>query len=98
MDELLPRPRAAATRAPARLRPSHIRLPRLPRLEGLSFPNFLERRTKAGPIVFLCAALAVSFTGIVAHLYAPCTQVSVNGISFGLVESQASVEADIERV
>ena len=98
MDELLPRPRAAATRAPARLRPSHIRLPRLPRLEGLSFPNFLERRTKAGPIVFLCAALAVSFTGIVAHLYAPCTQVSVNGISFGLVESQASVEAAIERV
>ncbi len=98
MDELLPRPRAAATRVPARLRPSHIRLPRLPRLEGLSFPNFLERRTKAGPIVFLCAALAVSFTGIVAHLYAPCTQVSVNGISFGLVESQASVEAAIERV
>lgn len=98
MDELLPRPRAAATRAPARLRPSHIRLPRLPRLEGLSFPNFLERHTKAGPIVFLCAALAVSFTGIVAHLYAPCTQVSVNGISFGLVESQASVEAAIERV
>jgi len=98
VDELLPRPRAAATRVPARLRPSHIRLPRLPRLEGLSFPNFLERRTKAGPIVFLCAALAVSFTGIVAHLYAPCTQVSVNGISFGLVESQASVEAAIERV
>lgn len=98
MDELLPRPRAVARPTPSRLRSSRIRLPRLPRLEGLSFPNFLERRTKAGPIVFLCAALAVSFTGIVAHLYAPCTQVSVNGVSFGLVESQASVEDAIERV
>lgn len=98
MDELLPRPRSAVKPAPSRLRSSHIRLPRRPHFEGLSFPNFLERRTKAGPIVFLAAALAVSFTGIVAHLYAPCTQVSVNGIDFGLVESQTSVEAAIDRV
>ena len=98
VDELLPRQRSALKPMPSRLRATQLRLPRLPRLEGLSLPNFLERRTKAGPIVFLCAALAVSFTGIVAHLYTPCTQVTVNGVSFGLVESQASVEAAIDRV
>lgn len=98
VDELLPRQRSALKPTPSRLRVSHFPLPKLPHLEGFSFPNFLERRTKAGPLVFLAAALAVSFTGIVAHLYAPCTQVSVNGVSFGLVESQASVESAIDRV
>lgn len=98
MDELLPRPKSVLAPAPARERTSRIRLPHLPRLEGFAFPNFLERRTKAGPIVFLAAALAVSFTGIVAHLYTPCAQVSVDGRSFGLVESKETVEAAIDRV
>lgn len=98
MDELLPRPKAVFAPAPVRVRAPHIRLPQLPRLKDLSFPNFLERRTKAGPVIFLTAALAVSFTGIAAHLYTPCTQVTVNGVSFGLVESQESVENAIDRV
>ncbi len=98
MDELLPRPNSVFAPAPVRVRTPHITLPKLPELRGLSFPNFLERRTKAGPIVFLAAALAVSFTGIVGHLYTPCTQVSVDGVSFGLVESQQAVEEAIDRV
>lgn len=65
---------------------------------GWTFPNFLERRTKAGPAIFLTLSLALSATPVLAHLYSPCVQVSVNGVDMGLIESQAMVETAVEKV
>jgi len=96
VDELLPRPRSVLT--PPRVRSPQLRLPRLPQWRGLSFPNFLEKRTKVGPAIFLAAALSLSFTGIVAHLYTPSVQVSVGGVDLGAVDSRQSVEDAMDRV
>ena len=102
MDELLPRPRSAYLPSPALPRekaPSALRQLTLPRLgSGLSLPNFLERRTKAGPAIFLTLALALSATPVLVHLYSPCVQVGVNGVDMGLIQSQALVETAVERV
>ena len=75
------------------------RRPLLPKGKlGWTFPNFLERRTKAGPAIFLTLSLALSATPVLAHLYSPCVQVSVNGVDMGLIESQAMVETAVEKV
>ena len=43
-------------------------------------------------------SLALSATPVLAHLYSPCVQVSVNGVDMGLIESQAMVETAVEKV
>ena len=100
MDELLPRPKSIVLPSPVRSKaPAVTRRPLLPKGKlGWTFPNFLERRTKAGPAIFLTLSLALSATPVLAHLYSPCVQVSVNGVDMGLIESQAMVETAVEKV
>lgn len=100
MDELLPRPKSIVLPSPVRSKaPAVTRRPLLPEGKlGWTFPNFLERRTKAGPAIFLTLSLALSATPVLAHLYSPCVQVSVNGVDMGLIESQAMVETAVEKV
>ena len=102
VDELLPRPRSIYLPAPVRTRekaPAARKPLSLPRLSvGWALPNFLERRTKAGPAIFLTLALGLSSTAVLTHLYAPCVQVEVNGVDLGLIQSQAMVENAVERV
>ena len=100
MDELLPRPESIVLPSPVRSKaPAVTRRPLLPKGKlGWTFPNFLERRTKAGPAIFLTLSLALSATPVLAHLYSPCVQVSVNGVDMGLIESQAMVETAVEKV
>lgn len=102
MDELLPRPKSVYLPAPVRTReqaPAAQRRLTLPRWQsGFALPNFLERRTKAGPAIFLTLALAVSSTAVLTHLYSPCVQVSVDGVDMGLIQDQAMVEAAVDRV
>lgn len=76
--------------------PRQLTLPRW--RSGLALPNFLERRTKAGPAIFLTLALAVSSTAAFTHLYSPCVQVAVNGVDMGLIQNRSMVEAVVERV
>ena len=100
MDELLPRPNSIVLPAPVRSKaPAAPKRPLLPELRlGWTLPNFLERRTKAGPAVFLTLALALSATPALVHLYSPCVQVSVNGVDMGLIENRAMVESAVEKV
>ena len=102
MDELLPRPKSIYLPAPVRAREqapaAHRRLTLPQWRSGLTLPNFLERRTKAGPAIFLTLALAVSSTAVLTHLYSPCVQVSVDGVDMGLIQDQAMVEAAVDRV
>lgn len=88
--------------APVRTREKTVALPRkltLPRWQpGLSLPSFVERRTKAGPAIFLTLTLALSSTAAFTRLYSPCVQVSVNGVDMGLIQSRALVGSAVEKV
>jgi len=100
VDELLPRPQSILNPAPARPRSAApTRRFHLPELKlGISLPNFLERRSKAGPAVFLTLALAVSATAVLGTMYAPCYQVAVDGVEMGLIGDRQTVEDAIDRV
>ncbi|MDE6107876.1 MAG: M23 family metallopeptidase, partial [Oscillospiraceae bacterium] len=102
MDELLPRPKSIYMPAPVRTREKTVALPQkltLPRWQpGLSLPSFVERRTKAGPAIFLTLTLALSSTAAFTRLYSPCVQVSVNGMDMGLIQSRSLVESAVEHV
>lgn len=102
MDELLPRPKSVYLPAPVRTRekvsaPPRRLAPSQPR-SGFALPSFLERRTKAGPAIFLTLALSLSSTAVLTHLYSPCVQVSVNGVDMGIIQSKTLVETAVERV
>lgn len=102
VDELLPRPKSTYLPAPVRTRekaPAATRQLTLPRWQfGLSLPSFLERRTKAGPAIFLTLSLSLASTAALVHLYSPCVQVSINGVDMGLIQSQTLVETAVDRV
>lgn len=100
MDELLPSPRGSIfAPVPARERErERFHLPSWEELRPGQFPNFLERRTPAGPAIFLTVALALSAAGILGSQYAPGYQVTVDGVELGLVGSRQEVEAAIDRV
>ncbi len=100
MDELLPLPgRSGHAPAPEIIKEiPRLRFPFWDRLQLHSFPGFLERRTKAGPAIFLTLALSVSAAVALGSLYAPAYQVSVDGVELGLVSSRQSVEEAILRV
>ncbi len=101
MDELLPRPRGLFAPAPTSVRTrsgASARRSSLPQWKGFTLPNFLERRSKAGPAVFLTLALSVSAAAVLGTLYAPCYQVAVDGVEMGLVGDRQQVEDAIDRV
>ena len=100
MDELLPSPSQRVLNPP-RERVNDLprfRLPSWRRLRAPSLPNFLERRTSAGPAVFLTLALSLSAAAVLGGLYSPAYRVSVDGVELGLVGSRQAVEAAIDRV
>ena len=100
MDELLPSPgRSGYAPSPDIIKEiPRLRFPFWDRLQLHSFPGFLERRTKAGPAIFLTLALSVSAAVALGSLYAPAYQVSVDGVELGLVSSRQSVEEATLRV
>lgn len=101
MDESLRYPSPAPARAPARVRTApKARAERKPErhLPSLSLPNFLERRTKVGPALFLAAALSLTAAGVLGTLYGPAYTVTVDGVELGLVSSMDAVEEAVERV
>lgn len=100
MDELLPRPKSIFAPAPVRsrdsVRPRRVAIPEFK--VGRSFPDFLERRVSAAPAIFLTVALSISSAAVLGTLFAPCQEVSVDGVSLGLVSSRQAVEEAIGRV
>ena len=101
MDESLRYPYPAPARAPARVRTApKARAKRKPErhLPSLSLPNFLERRTKVGPALFLAAALSLTAAGVLGTLYGPAYTVTVDGVELGLVNSMDAVAEAVERV
>ncbi|MCI9403108.1 MAG: M23 family metallopeptidase [Oscillospiraceae bacterium] len=100
MDELLPYPkRGIYAPAPSRVKaPSGLLHPQLPKWKAIPFPNFMERRNRLAPVVFLTVALSLCATGILAADFGPSYQVSVDGVELGLVDSRQAVEAAIDRV
>ena len=100
VDELLPYPkRGIYAPAPSRVKaPSGLLHPQLPKWKAIPFPNFMERRNRLAPVVFLTVALSLCATGILAADFGPSYQVSVDGVELGLVDSRQAVEAAIDRV
>lgn len=102
MDELLPLPKSSYLPSPVRAKEKSAEAYRgfsLPRpAMGITLPNFMERRTKAGPAIFLTLALAVSSTAVLTHMYSPCVSVSVDGVDMGLIQSRQLVESAQARV
>lgn len=102
MDELLPLPKSSYLPSPVRVKEKSADTRRgfsLPRpTVGLTFPNFMERRTKAGPAIFLTLALALTSTAVISHMYSPCVAVSVDGVDMGLIQSRQLVEEAEARV
>ena len=100
MDELLPNPESVFP-APARAKaPARRHLPTLPRLrwKGITLPNFMERRTKLDPIVFLTVALSLTSAGVLGHLYGPGYEMTLDGQRVGMVESRQMVASAVNRV
>lgn len=99
MDELLPRPRSIVLPAPTRVEVPARKKVFLPKLKlNWALPNFVERRTAAGPAIFLTLALAATSVAVLGSQYAPALQVSVDGVEVGLVSSQQAVEDTIQHV
>ncbi len=99
MDELLPRPRSIFAPPSTRVETPARKKIALPQLKlGWSLPNFLERRTKAGPAIFLALSLSASAAAVMGTLYAPAFQVAVDGAELGLIDSRQSVEDAVQRV
>lgn len=99
MDELLPRPRSIFAPPSARVETPVRKKFALPELKlGWSLPNFLERRTKAGPAIFLALSLSATAAAVMGTLYAPAFQVAVDGTELGLIGSRQSVEDAVQRV
>ena len=99
MDELLPNPESVFP-APARAKaPARRHLPTLPRLrwKGIALPNFMERRTKLDPIVFLTVALSLTSAGVLGHLYGPGYEMTLDGQRVGMVESRQMVASAVNR-
>ncbi len=98
MDELLPRPRSVFAPAPSRVQAPARRF-RLPELRlNWSLPNFLERRTKVGPAIFLAAAVSLSAAAALGTLYAPAYRVAVDGVELGLVADPEEISAAVSHV
>ena len=101
MDESLRYPYRVPVHAPAkvhsapRARTKHERAWRLPHL---TLPNFLERRSRLQPVVFLTVALSLTSAGVLGTMYGPGYRVSVDGVDLGLVGSPKAVAAAAERV
>ena len=105
MDELLPRPNARFTPAPLRERtvsgekvPSRLREHIRTLRSALTLPDFFERRTKTGPLVFLAAALTISAAALTAGLYTPSYRVVVDGVDVAVVADRDSVHSAVRRV
>ena len=99
MDELLPRPRSIFAPPSTRVETPVRKKFALPELKlGWSLPNFLERRTKAGPAIFLALSLSATAAAVMGTLYAPAFQVAVDGTELGLIGSRQSVEDAVQRV
>ena len=101
MDESLRYPYRVPVHAPAkvhsapRARTKHESAWRLPHL---TLPNFLERRSRLQPVVFLTVALSLTSAGVLGTMYGPGYRVSVDGADLGLVGSPKAIAAAAERV
>jgi len=88
-------------RAPAKVRPApkaRTHQPKERHLPSLALPDFLERRSKVGPVIFLTAALSLTAAGVLGTLYGPGYAVSVDGVEVGLVSSPAALSEAVDRV
>ena len=99
MDESLRYPYRVPVHAPVKVRSApRLRTKRVWRLPHLALPNFLERRSRLQPIVFLTTALSLTAAGVLGTLYGPGYRVSVDGVDLGLVDSPKAVVAAAARV
>ena len=101
MDELLPRSRSIFIPLPARSREAvrtHSKPAIRPFKVGWSIPDFLERRNSAHPAIFMTATLSLAAAAVLGTLFLPCQEVTVDGVSLGLVTSLQAVEQAIDRV
>ena len=100
MDELLPRSRSIFLPVPARTHEVvRARKPAIPEFKvGWRFPDFLERRTVAAPAIFMTVALSLASAAVLGTLFTPSQEVSVDGVSLGLVSGRPAVEQAIDRV
>lgn len=101
MDQLLPYPNKSISvplpkeKEASSSRRRGISLPRLPHI---ALPNFMERRSRLDPVVFLTVTLSLCAACVLGTLYGPSYQVAVDGVEMGLVDNYQDVEAAIERV
>lgn len=101
MDESLRYPYRVPVHAPVKVRSAprlRTKRERVWRLPHLALPNFLERRSRLQPIVFLTTALSLTAAGVLGTLYGPGYRVSVDGVDLGLVDSPKAVVAAAARV
>ncbi len=99
MDELLPSPRGSIfAPAPRERFRSRVRFPSLTRLRLPELPRFFERRSPAGPAVFLTLALSVCAAALISSTYSPAYRLTVDGVDLGLISDRAAVAAAVERV
>ncbi len=101
MDESLRYPYRVPVHAPVKVRSAprlRTKRERVWRLPHLALPNFLERRSRLQPIVFLTTALSLTAAGVLGTLYGPGYRVSVDGVDLGLVDSPKAIVAAAARV
>ena len=99
MDELLPRPKSIFIPLPRQREASKPRRVAIPEFKvGWRIPDFLERRNSAQPAVFMTVALSLASCALLGTFFTPCQEVTVDGVSLGLVSSRQAVEQAIDRV